>query len=553
MKYEDYNIQVPYNKTTGEVQTTCPSCSHERKKKTDKCLSVNLDKQTWFCHHCSYKGALGKIVKTEYKVPQWANKTQLSNDVVRYFESRKISQPTLLKYKITEGLEWMPKSAKEINTIQFNYFRDSQLVNVKYRGKDKEFKLFKDGELILYNLDNVHENTNVLFIVEGEIDCLTFLECGILNVVSVPNGANLNSNKMDYISNSWDKISHVKKFVIAVDNDSAGLQLRKDLSNRLGLHKCAYLEFDGCKDANDFYKLNDINTFRKAAENIKEFPLEGVFTIQDIYRDLDNMYEYGLPKGISTGIHDFKLQFVKGYITTITGIPGHGKSDFLDFICLKLLKHGGWRGCFYSPENKPTELHVSKMIRKMTGKPWEGYGKVTPDEIANACSVLNENIWFVKPEKEFTIDTMLDRIKQLKDKHGIDYFVIDAWNKLEQKRGGKSETDFVGETLDKIGVFCEAENIHAFLVVHPAKMSKQKDSNKYQVPGLYDCSGSSHFNNKTDNGITIYRDFETELTHIIVTKVKFSHWGQTGETTMNYDVPSGRYYHTIDQITESWI
>jgi len=134
MQYSDYNINIPYNKTTGEVQTTCPSCSHERKKKTDKCLSVNLDKQTWFCHHCSYKGALGKIVKTEYKVPQWANKTQLSNDVVRYFESRKISQPTLLKYKITEGLEWMPKSAKEINTIQFNYFRDSQLVNVKYRG-----------------------------------------------------------------------------------------------------------------------------------------------------------------------------------------------------------------------------------------------------------------------------------------------------------------------------------------------------------------------------------------------------------------------------------
>jgi twinkle protein len=553
MQYSDYNINIPYNKTTGEVQTTCPSCSHERKKKTDKCLSVNLDKQTWFCHHCSYKGALGKIVKTEYKVPQWANKTQLSNDVVRYFESRKISQPTLLKYKITEGLEWMPKSAKEINTIQFNYFRDSQLVNVKYRGKDKEFKLFKDGELILYNLDNVHDKTEVLFIVEGEIDCLTFLECGILNVVSVPNGANLNSNKMDYISNSWDKISHVKKFVIAVDNDAAGLQLRKDLSHRLGLHKCSYLEFEGYKDANDFYKANDINTFRKSCENIQDFPLEGVFTIQDIYQDLENLYFNGLEKGIGIDLFGFNLQFVKGYITTITGIPGHGKSDFLDFICLKLLKHGGWKGCFYSPENKPTELHVSKMIRKVMGKAWEGHYKVSPKEISQASAILNENIWFVKPEKDFTIETMLDRIRQLKDKHGIDYFVIDAWNKLEHRRGGKSETDYVGETLDKIGLFCETENIHAFIVVHPTKMRKQKDSAKYEIPTLYDCSGSANFFNKSDNGISVYRDFETQQTQVIINKVKFSHWGEVGSISLNYDVPSGRYYHTLDQITESWI
>jgi twinkle protein len=175
------------------------------------------------------------------------------------------------------------------------------------------------------------------------------------------------------------------------------------------------------------------------------------------------------------------------------------------------------------------------------GKSWEGSNRLTPDEVAQACGIFNENIWFVKPEKDFTIDTMLERIRQLKDRHGLDYFVIDAWNKLEQKRGGKSETDFVGETLDKIGVFCEAENIHAFLVVHPVKMAKQKDSNKYQVPGLYDCSGSSHFNNKTDNGITIYRDFETELTHIIVTKVKFSHWGKIGKCEFVYDLNSGRY------------
>ena len=58
MDYRDFNIDIRSSKTTGEVQCTCPQCSHTRKKKTDKCLSVNLDKGTWFCHHCGWKGAL---------------------------------------------------------------------------------------------------------------------------------------------------------------------------------------------------------------------------------------------------------------------------------------------------------------------------------------------------------------------------------------------------------------------------------------------------------------------------------------------------------------
>ncbi len=33
---------------------------------------------------------------------------------------------------------------------------------------------------------------------------------------------------------------------------------------------------------------------------------------------------------------------------------------------LKLLQRHGWKGAFYSPENRPVELHISKMLRKVT-------------------------------------------------------------------------------------------------------------------------------------------------------------------------------------------
>lgn len=63
--YEDYGIHLPYGAAESgkaQVYTTCPRCSHTRKarNKRKKCLSINLDKQVWYCHNCGWKGALGK-------------------------------------------------------------------------------------------------------------------------------------------------------------------------------------------------------------------------------------------------------------------------------------------------------------------------------------------------------------------------------------------------------------------------------------------------------------------------------------------------------------
>ena len=43
---------------SGETRTTCPECSHTRKKKNDKCLSVNVTEGIWYCQHCEWAGSL---------------------------------------------------------------------------------------------------------------------------------------------------------------------------------------------------------------------------------------------------------------------------------------------------------------------------------------------------------------------------------------------------------------------------------------------------------------------------------------------------------------
>lgn len=552
MDYRDYNIDIRTSKTTGEVQTICPNCSHTRKKKTDKCLSVNLDKHTWFCHHCGWKGALIEK-QVEYVKPVWKNKTDLSNNLVKWFEDRGISQKTLNLLKVTEGVEWMPQIGGNINTIQFNYFRNGELINVKYRDGKKNFKLHKDSELIFYNLDSIIGQKDVV-ICEGEIDCLSFIEAGIKSVVSVPNGANLNTNNLQYVDNCINLFDDVEVIYIATDNDIAGRKLRQELSERFGIDRCKYLEFDEFKDANDLIKAKGTVALYDCYKNSLDFPLEGSFTISDIDNEIDDMYINGLDNGVDTGMREFDelLRTAKGYITTITGIPGHGKSDFVDQIALKLRLRHNWKIAFYSPENKPTKLHISKLARKLIGKKWFGNDRVTPEELASVKETLNNHFWFIKPEKDFTLDSILKSVKQLKKTKGIDAYVIDAWNKLEHKYG-QSETKYIGECLDKIGQFGEENNVHCFLVAHPTKISKDKNTGLYDIPNLYSIAGSANFYNKTDNGISVYRNFHTNRTEVYVQKVKFSHWGKVGHCEFQYDLDSGRFVEDLSEPQYNWI
>jgi twinkle protein len=551
MSYEDYGIIIPNGKYTGQVYTTCPKCSHTRKKNKDKCLGINLTEQYWHCSHCNWKGRLPKEIFIEEKVyvkPVWKNKTELSQKAVKWFESRSLNQQTLIDFQISEGIEWMPQTQKEENTIQFNYFdEENELTNIKYRDGAKNFKLFKDGKLIFYGLTKNELNRfsfyEDAFLCEGEIDCLSIYQSGFKNVLSVPNGANIKTNNLEYFDRVAHKFAETPLIYLCFDNDNAGRRLLDEFADRLGKERCKIVTFKDCKDANECLQKYGIQGIIESISEAKEFPLEGVFTIEDMVDEISDMYENGLEKGVNIGHQTFDkcLTFVKGYITTVTGIPGHGKSEFVDEIVLRLNINHGWRCAFYSPENKPTKLHFSKLARKIIGKSWDsGFdNRMTYLEVQMVQKALNNNIWFVKPEKDFSLESILEHVKQLKLKHGIDCFVIDAWNKLEHKYG-VSETKYIGESLDKLANFCELYNVHCFLVAHPRKIAKDKQSGKYEIPTLYDVAGSANFFNKSDNGISVYRDEENK-TWIHVQKVKFSHWGQIGHSTFTYHKPSGRY------------
>lgn len=531
-------------RTSGQVKTWCPKCNPEHSNKKGQDLSVNIDEGVYLCHSakCQWKGTVKKIklepVKSYIK-PQWKNKTIISDEWVKWFGNRGISQQTLINAKITNTDK----------CIEFNYFRDDDLINIKSRDINKSFFLTSGAELIFYNF-NAFKDAKEIIITEGEIDTLSYKESGLNNVISVPNGANV--GKMEYLDSAWELFEGLEKIYIATDNDTPGLSLQKELARRIGIEKCLSVDFKDCKDANDYLVKYGKQALQKTIEDASPFPIEGIVYISTIGDEIVKLYREGLQKGavLQADEIDNYVSFEPGFMTIITGIPSHGKSEWTDFVATKLNLVHKWKFGIFSPENFPFSFHFSKIAEKLIGKPFYGIDRMTGDELIRAMEYAHENFFFIQPSDDYTIDNILEKARQLVLHYGIKALIIDPYNRLEHQFSNTSETHYISKLLDKIRNFNQRYGVHTFLVAHPTKIKKQYQSTDYEVPTLYDISGSSNFYNKTDIGMTVYR-LNNEV-QIHVQKVRFKNWGQEGLVNFRWNPKNGRFFQICED-NKSWI
>src|SRR6185312_9523350 len=96
------------------------------------------------------------------------------------------------------------------------------------------------------------------------------------------------------------------------------------------------------------------------------FPLPGIQTTNDIRADAVALYRQGRQPGVTTGWRSLNcLYTVKtGQMTVVTGIPGSGKSEFLDALMMNLVRSHDWQFAVFSPENSPAAHHYSKLAEK---------------------------------------------------------------------------------------------------------------------------------------------------------------------------------------------
>lgn len=572
MNWEKYGISVPYRRTSGNIKVYCPQCRDQRHDKRDKSLSCDLATGMFKCHYCGFSGCAKEPDEQEkrkwmeqqpwfneapirkqkpvYKKPTHTGNTTLSQKALAWFSGRGISSATLTALKVTEGQEWMPQKNGQANTIQFNYYHNGELKNTKFRTGDKCFKLVSGAELLPYNIDSI-KGCKECIITEGEMDALSFYECGRHDVVSVPNGANANLEYLDdYIEEYFDDKETI---FIASDTDTKGVILRDELIRRFGAERCRVLEYgEGCKDANEHLMKYGRDSLLKCLANAPEIKLEGIFTVSDFEQSLDALFEYGMQKGVTIGHDNFDrlLSFETKRLCVVTGIPGSGKSEFIDEIAERLNMRYGWRFAYFSPENAPLAYHASKLIEKFTGKKFDKE-HLSFGEYKQVKQHLETNFFFISPKDNYRIDTILERAKFLVRRKGIKALVIDPYNRLEDESEGQNETKYISKLLDKMTNFAQQNDILIILMAHPTKMPKTKDG-KIEVPTLYDISGSANFYNKTDFGITVHRDRENNTVEVHVQKVKFRHLGECGTALFKYNLNNGRYTPYTNGIDPAW-
>ncbi len=554
----DYNITYK-GRWSEEIKAVCPKCSHERKKKKEPCLAINTITGLFTCHHCSWSGVIkDKLMRDiEYHKPKPISKKPLPSKIVKYFEGRKIPKNILDKNNITECNVYMPQVQKNRNCICFNYFRDGELINVKYRDGDKNFKQVSGAEKIFYGLDDI-KDTNTCIIVEGEIDKLSFDVIGKTETVSVPDGApNPNAknveSKFSYLDNCHKYFDVMDNIFRAVDNDVNGRRLLEELARRLGKERIMIIDFpEGCKDANDVLVKYSEEKLTECYDKARDYPVDGVFSVSDVESLMIDSFNNGKVKGLSSGYPDLDphYTFRMGEFDVFTGIPGHGKTSF----CFQLMVNSsimyGWKWGVFSPENYPIGELYETLVEMYIGKTSdiESDLRMTINEYTRGMAFVNKHFFVVYPEDSFALTNVLDRFKHLVLRKGIKGVLIDPFNQLDHNMNGISEALYVAETLNKIRKFTKNYHLKFIVIAHPITMRSDKGGMDNEVPTAYRIAGGSNWYNKADNIITIHRpnpkDFRDTDVDIHVQKIKFQKLVgvPTGAPVkLMYDRPSNRF------------
>ena len=539
----------------GKKQGVCPSSTSCRQPKNHKkeCASYDWERGLGTCHNCNKSFQLHTYkrkgdTEREYAKPAPIEYKQPESKVIEWFKTRGISQETLADLRVSEGPEYMPQTGKTENTIKFNYFIGEDLINIKYRDGRKNFKLFKGAEKVFYNIDSI-VGFEYCIVTEGEMDVLALHEAGITNAVSVPNGATLNTNNLEYLDNCIDYFEDKEKIILAIDQDAAGQALQTELIRRLGAEVCYLVNFDDCKDANEYLLKYGSEELSKVITGARPVPLENVTTFKDIEHDVKDFVQNGFKPGYQVGLANFDRIFstYTGQFITVTGIPSSGKSDFVDQMVVGYNVNYKWKTAFASPENAPTYLHAHKLMRKV----WQDMptpGDINTTQWNKVAEHINDNFFFIDMER-YTLESVLKKGAELVKRKGIKCLVIDPFNKIRDVDCKTEDVNrYTMEYLTKIEVFAKKFDVLVFIVAHPTKMYRDKDG-KLEEPNMYNIKGGGEWYDASYHGILVHRNYEEKTVKAKVLKVKFQNLGENGaEAHFKWEPKSGCFIpHEINK------
>lgn len=525
-----------------------PSMSYDSKKKKFKCFSCAASYDI-FNHYQEYYNksfleAIKSIIndfnlnidiiinESDRKPKKSPTKHENYNkNILTYCEKRDISKTTIDYVGVKENN----------NCVVFEYRNElgEHLAN-KYRKtkKSEGAKMwFEKGTNVntLFNMDKINIS-DPLLITEGEFDCLSAIESGFKNTVSIPSGVN---GTNEWITSNWTFIEQFEEIIIWFDNDEAGIKGAREVFNRLPNSSVKIVRCEVANDINEllhkYGKLAVLKQIEKASTPI----LEGVATL-DMIEDFDVHEAETLKTGIDY-IDDKLVGMVFGSLNVLSGRNSSGKSTILNQIYIAEAINQGYKTFLFSGELVGGNVKYwllqtlanEEQFAEYTAKDGHKYKKVTMQAKEKIVNDMKDR-FFLYDSDDYKIEAMIEKMTILAKRYGVRVFVIDNLMTVESSLKDKyeAETDIV----KRLKNFAKKYNALVHLVAHPRKSMNDEIEKD-------DVAGSANITNLADYVTTISRAKDEEQEYDAILKIlKNRHTGVNVGKKLMFSIERKRFY-----------